>query len=260
MARPGRERRTRSARVEVTDTVRRCPTAVPTAPRRRWRRELVAGRTHQPRRGPAPTTTTGPASTTTPCGAGGTTHRSGPHGCCSTRSARPAPPDIGAACVLDAGCGTGLAGAALRAAGFGGRLIGIDLSPASLELAADARRLRRPRRRPTCRRRCDSPTTPSTRCSASVCSPTCPTPRRSGASSPAWCVPGGAIVCTQRADVWDERRCHATLDRLERDGTWTATAPQPAGRLHAGQRRLRPRDRRAVPRRSRRADLETPTR
>jgi hypothetical protein len=40
-------------------------------------------------------------------------------------------------------------------------------------------------------------------------------------------APGGAIVCTQRADVWDERRCHATLDRLERDSTWTATHLSP---------------------------------
>ena len=31
--------------------------------------------------------------------------------------------------VLDAGCGTGLAGQALRDAGFGGRLLGVDLSP-----------------------------------------------------------------------------------------------------------------------------------
>jgi predicted TPR repeat methyltransferase len=39
--------------------------------------------------------------------------------------------------VLDAGCGTGLTGAALRAAGFDGVLIGLDLSRASLDLAAE---------------------------------------------------------------------------------------------------------------------------
>jgi len=37
--------------------------------------------------------------------------------------------------VLDAGCGTGMAGAALRHAGFDGELHGIDLSDASLVLA-----------------------------------------------------------------------------------------------------------------------------
>ena len=37
--------------------------------------------------------------------------------------------------VLDAGCGTGLAGQALRDAEFGGRLLGVDLSPDSVSLA-----------------------------------------------------------------------------------------------------------------------------
>lgn len=37
--------------------------------------------------------------------------------------------------ILDAGCGTGLTGAALRAAGFTGPIDGIDLSPPSLKLA-----------------------------------------------------------------------------------------------------------------------------
>jgi predicted TPR repeat methyltransferase len=37
--------------------------------------------------------------------------------------------------VLDAGCGTGLAGQALRDAGFEGRLLGVDLSPDSVALA-----------------------------------------------------------------------------------------------------------------------------
>ena len=39
------------------------------------------------------------------------------------------------AAILDAGCGTGLTGAALRAAGFTGPIDGIDLSPASLKEA-----------------------------------------------------------------------------------------------------------------------------
>jgi len=42
-------------------------------------------------------------------------------------------PDVGF--VLDAGCGTGLTGRALRADGFEGRLHGIDLSAQSLEIA-----------------------------------------------------------------------------------------------------------------------------
>lgn len=42
----------------------------------------------------------------------------------------------GAASLLDAGCGTGLAGIALRMAGFTGTIDGFDLSPESLGLAA----------------------------------------------------------------------------------------------------------------------------
>ena len=40
------------------------------------------------------------------------------------------------ATILDAGCGTGLTGAALRAAGFTGTIDGLDLSASSLEEAA----------------------------------------------------------------------------------------------------------------------------
>jgi predicted TPR repeat methyltransferase len=40
------------------------------------------------------------------------------------------------ATILDVGCGTGLTGIALRAAGFSGPIDGVDLSPASLEQAA----------------------------------------------------------------------------------------------------------------------------
>ena len=37
--------------------------------------------------------------------------------------------------ALDVGCGTGLVGRALRARGFGGEILGIDISQASLEIA-----------------------------------------------------------------------------------------------------------------------------
>jgi SAM-dependent methyltransferase len=131
-------------------------------------------------------------------------------------------PDMGAACVLDAGCGTGLAGAALRAAGFGGRLIGFDLSPASLELAADrgvyddlvVTDLQAPLRL------ADDAVDALLCVGVLTYVPDTEAVWREFARV---VVPGGAIVCTQRADVWDERRCHASLDRLERDGTWTAT-------------------------------------
>ena len=37
--------------------------------------------------------------------------------------------------VLDVGCGTGLVGRALRARGFAGQIVGLDISEASLEVA-----------------------------------------------------------------------------------------------------------------------------
>jgi SAM-dependent methyltransferase len=131
-----------------------------------------------------------------------------------------------AACVLDAGCGTGLAGAALRTAGFGGRIVGFDLSPASLELAA-ARAvyddlvvadLQVPLRL------ADDAVDAVLCVGVLTYVPDTEAVWREFARVVA---PGGAIVCTQRADVWDERRCHATLDRLERDGTWTAVHLSP---------------------------------
>src|SRR4051812_34334588 len=42
-------------------------------------------------------------------------------------------PEAGSA--LDVGCGTGLVGRALRARGFAGRVLGLDISRASLEVA-----------------------------------------------------------------------------------------------------------------------------
>ncbi len=127
----------------------------------------------------------------------------------------------GAGSVLDAGCGTGLVGVALRAAGFGGRLIGIDFSPASLERAAArsvydetfAADLRRPLP-------FDDGDVDAVLC-VGVLSyvPDTPAIWREFARV---VTPAGVIVCTQRADVWNERRCNDTLHELECDGTWTA--------------------------------------
>ncbi len=122
--------------------------------------------------------------------------------------------------VLDAGCGTGLVGAAARAAGFRGRIVGIDLSPASLAVARE-RAVYDELAEGDLQR---------------------PLPFGTHSFDGALCVgvlsyvpdtvsiwrelarvvrPGGVVVCTQRADVWDERGCDAVLDELERDGTWT---------------------------------------
>ena len=129
--------------------------------------------------------------------------------------------------VLDAGCGTGLAGAALRAAGYAGRLYGIDLSPASLEVAAgrgvydalDVADLQRPLD-------IDADTFDAVMCVGVLTY----VPDTLGFWRELARVvrPAGTVVCTQRADVWVERRCADDVVTLERDATWTVRLLTPS--------------------------------
>jgi SAM-dependent methyltransferase len=128
--------------------------------------------------------------------------------------------------VLDAGCGTGLVGAALRVAGFGGSLTGIDLSPVSVERArlrggyADVQigDLRRPL--PYGDDRFDGLTCVGVLTYVpdieAIWREFCRVVR-----------PGGCVVLTQRDDLWHARRCTAVLDLLERDGRWAVTHLSP---------------------------------
>ena len=128
--------------------------------------------------------------------------------------------------VLDAGCGTGLAGQALRDAGFGGRLLGVDLSPDSVALAAGrgtyddvaVGNLQQPLEY-------DDDSVDGVVCVgvltyvpdvAAIWGEFCRITRR-----------GGAIVLTQRDDLWRERRCNEVLHDLERDGRWAAVHLSP---------------------------------
>jgi predicted TPR repeat methyltransferase len=133
------------------------------------------------------------------------------------------------ASVLDVGCGTGLVGRTLREQGFEGRLTGIDISQASLDLAQerggyDALQAADLQQR---------------------------LPFEDGTFDAAVCVgvmtylpeveavwrefarvvrPGGAVVVTQREDLWLERDCQGVVDRLAEEGVWTAldvTGPAP---------------------------------
>ena len=136
-------------------------------------------------------------------------------------------PAVGSA--LDVGCGTGLVGRALRERGFAGQLLGLDISPASLELAQQSRAY-------------DSlePTDLQQRL-----------PLAGDAVDVVVCVgvmtylpeveavwrefarvarPGGLVVATQREDLWDSRHCQAVVDRLQSEGVWTPleiTGPAP---------------------------------
>lgn len=123
--------------------------------------------------------------------------------------------------ILDAGCGTGLAGQALRDAGFAGSLFGVDLSPSSVALAAGrgvydevaVGDLQQPLPYDT------------DRFDAVVCVGVLTyVPDVAGISVEFSRVvrPGGVVVVTQRDDIWHERRCSDVLHELERAGRWTA--------------------------------------
>ena len=139
---------------------------------------------------------------------------------------RTLPADRAPQTVLDAGCGTGLAGQALRDAGFAGRLLGVDLSPDSVALAAgrgiyddvavgDLQQAVE----------YDDDSVDGVVCVgvltyvpdvAAIWGEFCRITR-----------PGGAIVLTQRDDLWRERRCNEVLHDLERDGRWAVVHLSP---------------------------------
>jgi predicted TPR repeat methyltransferase len=136
------------------------------------------------------------------------------------------PTDTAALTVLDAGCGTGLTGLALRQAGFAGRLIGVDVSQPSLttaerrsvydELAiADLNRAL-----PLAAAAVDG----------LVCVGVMSYVPDVAAAWREFCRvvrPGGTIVLTQRDDVWRERGCSGVLATVERERRWVVTHLSP---------------------------------
>lgn len=139
---------------------------------------------------------------------------------------RTLPADRAAETVLDAGCGTGLAGQALRDAGFASRLLGVDLSPDSVALAAGrgvyddvaVGDLQQPLAY-------DDDSVDGVVCVgvltyvpdvAAIWGEFCRITR-----------PGGAIVLTQRDDLWRERGCNEVLHDLERGGRWAVVHLSP---------------------------------
>ena len=127
-------------------------------------------------------------------------------------------PDAGT--LLDAGCGTGLVGRALRASGFGGRIVGLDVSQASLRVAERAGvydELRPADLQQPLDVADDS-------VDALVCVgvmtylPDVDAVWREFARV---VRPGGLVVVTQREDLWQPRDCPGVVDRLAADGVWT---------------------------------------
>lgn len=133
-----------------------------------------------------------------------------------------------AASILDAGCGTGLVGTALRAAGASGQIVGIDVSEASLEIA-----------RATGAYRSVAPADLQEPLDFAddlfdvlVCVGVMtyvPDVEAAWREFARVVRPGGLVVVTQREDLWGDRRCAEVIDALAGEGVWSAevTGPRP---------------------------------
>jgi predicted TPR repeat methyltransferase len=136
-------------------------------------------------------------------------------------------PEAGSA--LDVGCGTGLVGRALRARGFAGQILGLDISQASLEIAHQGGAYDSLDRADLQQRlpfEDDS-------VDAVVCVGVMtylPEVEAVWREFARVARPRGIVVVTQREDLWDTRACQAVVDRLQGDGVWTpleVTGPAP---------------------------------
>jgi predicted TPR repeat methyltransferase len=122
--------------------------------------------------------------------------------------------------VLDVGCGTGLVGRALRARGFPGRILGLDLSQASLERAAESGAYDALEQADLQQRLPFGDDNVGSLVCAGVMTylPEVEAVWREFARV---VQPGGLVVATQREDLWETRRCQAVVDRLRTEGVWT---------------------------------------
>ena len=131
--------------------------------------------------------------------------------------------------VLDVGCGTGLVGRALRARGFAGRLLGIDISAASLEVARECGAYHSLERADLQERLAfDDDSVDAVVCvGVMTYLPDVEAVWREFARV---ARPGGLVVVTQREDLWETRSCQTVVDRLHAEGVWSpldVTGPAP---------------------------------
>mgnify|MGYP001827908979 CR=1 FL=1 len=121
--------------------------------------------------------------------------------------------------VLDAGCGTGLTGRALRTAGFEGALHGIDLSQESLVIARDSgvyssvehADLQQPLA-------FDDDSFDALSCVGVMTY--VPDVEACWREFCRVVRPGGLVVLTQREDLWEPRECQVVIERLANRGVW----------------------------------------
>lgn len=135
--------------------------------------------------------------------------------------------------VLDVGCGTGLVGRALRARGLAGRLTGLDISEASLELAErcgaydSVEQADLQQRLPL-----DDDSVDALVCVGVMTY--LPEVEALWREFARVVLPSGLVVATQREDLWQTRECHAVADRLEHEDVWTPEVTGPAPYLPDG--------------------------
>jgi len=128
--------------------------------------------------------------------------------------------------VLDAGCGTGLSGEALQAAGFA-EVVGTDVSDSSLQLIAQ----KKPwlyKSTACCDLECSEGPSPFADKSFSgvICVGVLSYVQKFDAVFKEWCrvtAPGGLIVFTHREPLWDgdEHSCKTVAAAMEGAGSWT---------------------------------------
>ena len=126
----------------------------------------------------------------------------------------------GAGSVLDVGCGTGLAGRALRARGFAGQILGLDISQSSLEIAGQCGAYDS-LGHADLQQRLD---VEDDSVDAVVCVGVMtylPDVEAVWREFARVVRPGGLVVATQREDLWHSRRCPAVVTRLRDEGVWT---------------------------------------
>jgi len=122
--------------------------------------------------------------------------------------------------VLDVGCGTGLVGKALRARGYAARIVGLDISQASLRVAhqtdaydtLERANLQQPL------------DVEDNGVDVLVCAGVMtylPDVEAVWREFARVVRSGGIVVATQREDLWQPRRCQEVIDRLATDGVWT---------------------------------------
>jgi predicted TPR repeat methyltransferase len=136
-------------------------------------------------------------------------------------------PDAGS--ILDVGCGTGMVGRALRAKGYEGHLLGLDISEASLRVAAETGvydGLQKADLQQPLQVTADS-------VNVLVCVGVMtylPEVEAVWREFARIVRAGGLVIVTMREDLWEPRDCQGVIDRLEAEGVWKSldvTGPAP---------------------------------